>query len=578
VLFLSLFKWSLRRSQPLLVRHFLKVVALTVWMPWLHAASNEATQRVNDMQRYQETQMDELRRRSTQAVDVFADPTVSDGETHQEDLSLETPCFILSQIRWDAELPPQSLLEMADQVIGRCVGVRALGALQLRLMEELRRRGLITSSIVIPEQSLGQGILTLQYVPGRIEAVDNTDSIGWWQMVMPTHGDQTLNQFDLDQALENIRRLKGQGDALIDIVPGSRLGSSTIILKPGTGKRLHGYVGLDNAGIQGVGRERLNAGVTLDSPLFLYDQLTVAWNSNAGFSRRHNYAYAKSVSYHVPLGYWSGFVGASASRYQQVIPGYSEPIFYGGTTKQIEAGITVVSYRGSRYKGTALFKVFRKRVNSTVNGFDIEVQRQETTNYEMGFQHRHYLGQSVLDLGIGIRGAIPKFSKHIGVVYGNPDWSGRSTVLTANAGVYIPFSVLKTPLSYQLNGLIQQARTSVLPSEYFVIGDRYSVRGFDGQMTLASENGWTLRNELSWTINQSTQQLYVGMDVGQVSGPSSTYLIGRTLVGTVVGIRGRLPLPYVDASYDVAIGRPIKKPASLSTSSVVVNAALSIEF
>ena len=59
--------------------------------------------------------------------------------------------------------------------------------------------------------------------------------------------------------------------------------------------------------------------------------------------------------------------------------GFDEPIIYAGTTKQVDIGVSVVPYRGSTYKGTVMFKLLRKRVNSTINDIDIEVQRRDVT-------------------------------------------------------------------------------------------------------------------------------------------------------------------------------------------------------
>ncbi|WP_445623164.1 ShlB/FhaC/HecB family hemolysin secretion/activation protein [Lactiplantibacillus plantarum] len=123
--------------------------------------------------------------------------------------------------------------------------------------------------------------LTLRYVPGRISGVKSEGAPGWWRTALPTWPGGEVNQRDLDQALENIRRLAGQADASIDVAPGPELGDSDIIIKPGTGKRWHAYVGGDNAGMESTGKNQVNAGLTLDSPLFLYDQLSVSWNSNA---------------------------------------------------------------------------------------------------------------------------------------------------------------------------------------------------------------------------------------------------------------------------------------------------------
>ena len=209
--------------------------------------------------------------------------------------------------------------------------------------------------MLVPEQSLAAGTLTLRYVPGRISAVQSEGAAGWWRTALPTGPGGELNQRDLDQALENIRRLGSQADASIDVAPGPELGDSDIVIKPGTGKRWHAYIGGDNAGMESTGKEQINAGLTLDSPLFLYDQFSVSWNSNAAFGRDDAATRAGSVNYSIPFGYWTLFAGASRSRYRQTVAGFDEPIIYAGTTKQVDIGVSVVPYRGSTYKGTVMF-------------------------------------------------------------------------------------------------------------------------------------------------------------------------------------------------------------------------------
>jgi hemolysin activation/secretion protein len=52
--------------------------------------------------------------------------------------------------------------------------------------------------------------------------------------------------------------------------------------------------------------------------------------------------------------------------------------------------------------------------------------------------------------------------------------------------------------------------------------------------------------------------LYVGIDAGEVFGPSATNLLGRRLAGAVVGVRGGA---FQHVSYDVFIGGPLYQPA-----------------
>eukprot|EP00887_Chlorella_sp_A99_P004397 scaffold37.g4397.t1 len=341
-------------------------------------------------------------------------------------------------------------------------------------------------------------------------------------------------------------------------------------------------MGADNAGLAEMGKIQVNAGLTLDSPLFLYDQLSVAWNSNARWRNANANTRAASVHYNLPLGYWSVFAGISQSNYRYQLAGLAVPIFYSGVTKQLQAGFSVVPYRGSNYKGSASFTLLRKRNANAVNDHDIASQRRDVAGYEFSATHRHYLGQVVVDIGGGVRGTLPQFSSSPGIVYGAKNWDGRSTILSANASVYFPFKVFNQSLSYRGYGQVQQAKTPIVPADYFTIGHRYAVRGFDGQMTLASENGWTLRNDLSLNlgglIDAPGQEFYAGLDVGRVGGPFARYLSGRTLMGTVIGLRGHFALPFVAASYDLSAGWPLQKPTALKTTSTVVVVAIAFEF
>ncbi|MDH0735388.1 ShlB/FhaC/HecB family hemolysin secretion/activation protein [Achromobacter spanius] len=565
--------WRWRVIASLLVAGALPTVSVAQSLP-------EAAVLPSEIERRLEQELDVQRARSAERPDVMSSGAEL-GRT-KLDLPVETPCFVMRELAWEGAPPPAVLADAASAVIGHCVGGQGLRVLQDHLIERLISGGQVTARVVVPEQSLAAGILTLRYLPGRISGVQDDGAVGWWRTALPTGPGGALNQRDLDQALENIRRLRGQADAAIDVGPGPELGDSDIVLRPGTGKRWHGYVGGDNGGLDAIGKYQVNAGLTLDSPLFLYDQLSVSWNSNARWRDAESNTRAASINYSIPFGYWALFAGASKSTYRQAVAGFDEPIVYGGTTKQLQAGVSVVPYRGTDYKGTATLAMLRKRVGSTLNDVPIEVQRRDVTGYDFSFGHRHYLGRAVLDIGAGVRGTLTGMSDQPGYVYGKPDWDGRSTIVAANAGLYLPFQLADQPWAYQVNWQIQHAKTAVVPSDYFTIGNRYAVRGFDGQMTLAAEDGWTLRNDLSLGLENMLgvpgHQLYAGVDAGRVGGESAQWLTGRTLVGAVAGLRGRLAIPYVDASYDLSAGWPLKKPEPLKTASTVFAAALMFEF
>ncbi|WP_052096856.1 ShlB/FhaC/HecB family hemolysin secretion/activation protein [Achromobacter sp. RTa] len=545
----------------------------------LAQAVPDLASRASEIQRRQEQEIDAQRARAAERPDVLSPAAAPPGGLS---FPAEAPCFTIRELRWEGAGPSKALARAAGAVLGHCVGAQGLRALQEHLIGLLIDDGLVTARVVVPEQSLAAGILTLRYLPGRISAVKSEGAVGWWRTALPSGPGNELSQRDLDQALENIRRLGSQADAAIDIAPGPQLGDSDILVRPGTGKRWHAYVGGDNGGMDSIGKYQVNAGLTLDSPLFLYDQLSVAWNSNARWRDAESNTRAASLNYSIPFGYWAFFAGASKSTYRQAVAGFDEPIIYGGSTRQIQAGVSLAPYRGTAYKGNVSFTVLRKRSDSTLNDVPIEVQRRDVTGYELNYGHRHYLGLAMLDVGAGLRGTWPQYSDEPGYVYGDPDWNGRSTILAANAGLYAPFKLAGQSFAYQVNWQIQHAKTAIVPADYFTIGNRYAVRGFDGQMTLAAEDGWTLRNDLSLNLDALAgapgQQLYGGLDVGRVGGPSATFLSGRTLVGAVAGLRGRISMPCVNASYDLFAGWPLKKPESLKTASTVFAMAVMFEF
>jgi hemolysin activation/secretion protein len=95
------------------------------------------------------------------------------------------------------------------------------------------------------------------------------------------------------------------------------------------------------------------------------------------------------------------------------------------------------------------------------------------------------------------------------------------------------------------------------PTEYFSIGSRYTVRGFDGNTMLAAEKGVFMRNDLEFQFPRFGQALYLGLDGGEVFGPEANNLLGRRLAGAVVGLRGSA---FRHVSYDVFIGGPLYQP------------------
>ncbi|OXH84664.1 peptidase S49, partial [Burkholderia multivorans] len=146
-------------------------------------------------------------------------------------------------------------------------------------------------------------------------------SIGWPAPLFPRHAHRLLNVRDLDQALENVRRLPGQAATAFDLLPGAALGDTDIVVRhPPGARRVRVLATADNAGLDATGRNQLGAIVAVDSPLHLYDQLVVTYNTDAARGNKTLGSQAKSAAWNVPIGYASVSVGISEWTSRRTLP------------------------------------------------------------------------------------------------------------------------------------------------------------------------------------------------------------------------------------------------------------------
>lgn len=138
----------------------------------------------------------------------------------------------------------------------------------------------------------------------------------------------------------------------------------------------------------------------------------------------------------------------------------------------------------------------------------------------------------------------------------------------------MPFQLKTEPFRWQSAWRLQLNQTPLIQQDQFSLGGRYSVRGFDGELSLTGEKGWTWRNELGWNVAGRGQELYLALDAGRIWGRESELQLGKKLIGTALGLRGNL----WGLDYDVFVGRPLKKPEGFRTSKIVTGFNLSYRF
>lgn len=478
---------------------------------------------------------------------------------------VEQPCFAISQvILQGAEALPHwlPLQRQKNKVIGRCLGGKGINLLMAQLQNILIDRGYITSRILAPQQDLKSGVLRLVVMPGYIREARLTaqsDDYLWLVSAFPATDGKLLDLRDIEQGLENLQRLPTV-QASMEIVPGEMPGQSDIVINRQQERFWRVDASLDDSGSNATGRYQGNLTLSLDNPLALSDLFYLSGSHNLDGNGGKS---SKNLTghYSVPLGYWQFLLTASQYDYVQTVAGANGDYQYSGKSKNVDFQLSRVLHRSGSQKTTLSADVLAREQQNFINDTEIAVQRRQTAAWKLGLQHRHYLGNATLDGGVSYQrgtrwfGAQPAPEEQWG------EATALSKILQFNAQLNLPFALGGQRFRFTSRYQRQMSSTALTSPDMFSIGNRWTVRGFDGERTLTASHGWYVRNDIAWSTPLPGQEFYLGTDYGEVGGAGSETLVGKHLAGGVAGLRGQ----YLRASYDLFAGIPLEKPDGFKT-------------
>lgn len=442
------------------------------------------------------------------------------------------------------------------------IGIQGINLLLKQINEEILARGYITTRVYVKEQDLSGGMLVINIEAGIIGRIYFADKNTWgtWKNAFPMRSGDLLNVHDLDQGLEQMQRVPSQ-NVDIKIVPAQKPGQSDIELIVKRTKPWKTIFSADDSGLKSTGKLQMTTALELDNLFSVNDIFNVSFNEDGERDGQSKGTRANSIYYAVPFGRQTLSFSAYTYDYHQMVKTAVNPFLSSGKIDTYDLGFTSLLDRDQRQKTNLELHILRKRRHSYINGTEINVQRQNTTAVQIGITHKKYIGKSTLDAalfyqrGVGWLGAQPGATDDI---LGEPTTRYSMYLLDMNWNA--PLKIGHTMWQYNLVARAQYTKSLLYGSDFFSIGGRYSVRGFDGEQTLSAENGLVLRNELRLPIYKN-QQLYAALDYGRVSGPSSDYLLGKELAGTALGIRGAIK----NVQYDIFLGWPLSKPKGFET-------------
>jgi hemolysin activation/secretion protein len=558
------------------------------------STANQELRRQDERERNQREQLE-------RAPDVRLNPQAQAAPGR---LPLEANCFVIQQVllkTTPTEKPQLSnqfswvVNQLAgpdnnDAPQGRCLGSEGVSLVLKRAQDALVARGFVTSRIVTEPQNLAQGTLQLTLLPGRIRAIrfaESVDKRARSLNAVPAAPGDILNLRDIEQALENFKRVP-TAEADIKITPAEPVdgepdlpGESDLLITYKQAFPVRVSLSADDGGSKATGKYQGSLTVGLDNFLTLNDLFYVTLSRDLGgaqtppnVSGKAQGTRGNTAHYSVPYGYWTLGATVSNSNYFQSVAGLNQNYVYRGSSSNAEVKIQRLVYRDATGKTTLSAKAFQRRSKNFIDDTEIEVQRRSVGGWEAGVNHRQYIGQSTLDInaaykrGTGAFGSLAAPEELFG------EGTSRFALATVDINLSVPFKLGEQQLRY--GGLLraQSNATALTPQDRFAIGGRYTVRGFDGESSLSAERGWLLRNELSLGIGDLGAELYAALDHAEVAGSGADLLVGKSLTGAALGVRGGLK----KFQYDCFVAAPVAKPTLFQTASTTAGCSFNFAF
>ena len=524
-----------------------------------HAQSISGQQAQRDRARRQAQQLQQLRA----APDVRLQGTFT-TDYHQRALPAETRCFRVGTPTLEgAHLAQFGFVQRyLDLYAGRCIGARGLQLLVKRTSDLILARGYVTSRVVVPAQNLASGHLRIVLLAGTLQAVryaPGSARVDWLDALSLRPGD-VINLRAIEQGLEQLRRVPSQ-QVTIDIAPGTKPGTSDLVLRVVKGKPWRVILSLDDSGARATGKEQGGVTFAIDHPLGINDLFSFGVTHSVGHYRGLRGTVGTNLSYSLPWDDWTFTLASWNYAYRQPVTGSLQTFDYTGAARTTALTANRMMFRNARSKTSLEMTVSVRDARSYVDGVEIDTQRRLTSSAELALVHRRYIGSAQLDLRLAYRRGTPWFgTQWLKGRNGGP--TDRYGMTLLDASLSLPFRTGSLPWVWTSELHAQATGDHLYVEDDLAIGGRYSVRGFDGNTTLGGTHGAYWRNTLSLPIGDTGSQLYGGVDIGHVGGGAQRAFASQTLSGAVLGVRGgRWGL-----NWDLFAGWPLHAPKGFPVS------------
>ena len=528
----------------------------------------------------QQEQLDQLRAQEAERQERLGEERVETivAPLPSTDLPAdESVRFHISHIRIENQVERFRFLErIARPYVDKGLSLSDINKLIHAMNQSLMARGFSTSRIAVPEQNLSSGelrlVLQIGYI-GTVRFAKGSDAL-YWKNLFPFHKGDILNVRDIEQGIEQAKRLPSP-DISVQLLPSEQPQRTDVVLTVKRGKNFYGTISVDDSGLEDTGKLQWYTSIGIDQPFHKNDMLRIGMNLDGAHDGYEKGTRGHNISYTYPYGRHTFSFSYQRSKYHQTVESIPYNFISAGDSNISMLSWDYVLHRSAAMKTSMDIRLRKRNSHSFLNDVELPIQAMHQTSMEVGFAERLYLQRDTLYFRLAHRFGLGWLGAQKEKPYDDaPKTLYRMWLLDIDFVHPFEFSHRPATFTTSFHGQYTMDDMRLYGVDMISMGNRYTVRGFDGEVTLMGTNGWYLRNEFATRFPKQKAELYLGLDVGAVYGYGTEVYNGHVIAGTVLGLRGAM-----DAlSYDVFAAKPIQKPEGFRTPDVTYGFSLGMKF
>lgn len=497
------------------------------------------------------------------------------------DIPDDGKCFTVQRIELDGatHLDAAEQARLTQAFIGQCVGLKEIRDLMRGITNRYVELGMVTSRVYIPQQEMGQGVLKLLVLEGKVGSLRLSDEQAGVHLASAFPGleGRVLNIRDIEQGLDQINRL-GSNSATMELQPSDEPGQTNVVIQNQPRARVNGGFTIDNYGSPSTGDLRGTLNVSADNLYGVNDAWFASASRNLDANRRTRLSESFMIGANYPYGYWNFGANVSKSAYASTVRTFTQQFRSSGNTETFSLTAQRVLLRGQTSKLTLNTGIAHKDSRNYIEGSLLTSSSPRLTDFNLGLTSVFSLGAGTFTVDTSLNKGLKAFG-----VEALPG-AGTNNVPTPtgvryNAGVsyFRPLRLGTLDATWSSSLQMQTSPHNLYGSEQMSIGGLHTVRGFDGT-SASGERGAYWRNDVAITFAPPADpvaakligrlQAYIAIDTGRIVGRAGQF--SGSLAGMVIGLRA----VGGTVGFDIGYGEPLRASTSIQARGLVEGHAL----